>query len=88
MPEYPKKILRIRDAVFVLPDDFKGTFEDAFRLFLKYHSEHTHNPEYVDPNAFYTPLGVIAQSNTERLVCCDCSLFELENGTYKELPKI
>lgn len=32
----PKKLLKIEDLTFVLPDDFEGGLEDAFRLLIEF----------------------------------------------------
>lgn len=89
MSQLPKKFLRIRDAVFILPDDFDGEVPDAMKAFLKHVTEHDGKPvNFVDPNGVYTALGVILALTPENKVSYDSSIYKLiGNNYYIELPK-
>lgn len=88
MQRPPNKILRIRDAVFILPDNFEGSIDQAFTKFLEY--QQSANKAFVntiDPNDIYTPLGILLQDQHHGKVCLDCSIYEYVDGLYQEIPK-
>jgi len=89
MPQLPKKYLRIRDAVFVLPDDFDGDVPEAMEEFLSYVTQNKGKPvEYVDQNGIYTPLGVILALTPDNKVSYDSAIYKLIGDSYyMELPK-
>lgn len=88
MSTLPKKILKIRDAVFVLPDDFKGSFHDALHEFLKYQETLTEpHDTFVDPNGVLTSLGVLLSDSNGHRVAADMSIYELKDGNYVPIEK-
>ena len=91
-PEHnaPKKILHINDAVFVLPDDFDGTIQDAMKLFLEYQnkvSEENLPKSKIDPNRLFTPLGILTISPDKIRCCMEAKLYRLEDGYYVEMDE-
>lgn len=84
----PKKVLHIYDAVFVLPDDFKGSIQDAMKLFLEYQNKVNNEklPESkIDPNRLFTPLGILTISPDDLRCCMEAKLYELKDGYYVEM---
>lgn len=88
MATLPKKILKIRDAVFVLPDDFEGSFHDALHEFLKY-QESLAEPHdtFKDPNGLLTPLGILLGDEDGHRVAAELSIYELKDGNYIPVDK-
>ena len=87
----PKKVLHIYDAVFVLPDDFSGTIQDAMKLFLEYQNKVSKEniPESkIDPNRLFTPLGILTVSRDKIKCCMEARLYELKDGYYIEMEEI
>ena len=83
MDTLPKKILRIRDLTFILPEDFEGTVEEAFTLLLEYRIHHRDNARYGDPNGLLSSLQYLASdSGKGQRVCGDGSLYALEDNRY------
>ena len=89
MPQLPKKFLRIRDTIFILPDDFNGEVPDAMKAFLQHVVENDGKPvEFADPNGVYTALGVILALTPENKVSYDSAIYKLIGDNYYiELPK-
>lgn len=86
----PKKVLHIYDAVFVLPDDFSGTIQDAMKLFLEYQNKVSKEniPESkIDPNRLFTPLGILTVSRDKIKCCMEARLYELKDGYYVEMEE-
>ena len=86
----PKKILHINDAVFVLPDEFKGTIQDAMKLFLEYQNkvcEEKLPKSKIDPNRLFTPLGSLTISPNKLRCCMEAKLYELKDGYYVEMDE-
>ena len=90
MPHSPKKVLHIYDAVFILPDDFSGTIQDAMKLFLEYQnkvSEENIPESKLDPNRLFTPLGILTISPDDIKCCMEAKLYELKDGYYVEMEE-
>ena len=86
----PKKFLHNYDAVFVLPDDFSGTIQDAMKLFLEYQnkvSEENIPESKLDPNRLFTPLGILTISPDDIKCCMEAKLYELKDGYYVEMEE-
>ena len=86
----PKKVLHINDAVFVLPDEFKGTIQDAMKLFLEYQNKVCEEklPESkIDPNRLFTPLGILTISPNKLQCCMEAKLYKLKDGYYVEMSE-
>lgn len=89
MAQIPKKFLRIRDAVFILPDDFTGDFRDALQAFLEYHvNANSKEPsKYIDPNNLHTPFDSLCADGIAR-VCVHGQIFELHGDDYEEVTHL
>ena len=90
IPHGPKKVLHIYDAVFVLPDDFSGSIQDAMKLFLEYQnkaSEENIPESKLDPNRLFTPLGILTISPDKIKCCMEAKLYELKDGYYVEMEE-
>lgn len=84
MEELPKKILIIRDCSFILPDDFNGNTDDAFREFLKYQSEHSKEARYTaDSFGLFSTFNMLLHSTSEARVCGEYALLEYRDGQYQ-----
>lgn len=83
MPNLPKKILRIKDFTFILPDDFVGSFEDALNSFMDYTTEKL-NPEAEKgvPDVYSSVRTLFSSENAER-VCGSYGIFEFDTTTGK-----
>lgn len=84
----PKKVLQIKDAVFILPDDFNGNIQDAMNLFLEYSmsASKDHHEFKTDPNRIFTPLGILTINPNTNIKCCmEASLYELKDGYYVDM---
>lgn len=79
--DLPQKILHIKECTFILPDDFNGTTEDAFRELLKYQSRYDKNAQYVDKEGLYSTFDLLNKYNIARF-CGHYSLYTLSNGEY------
>ena len=64
----PKKILLIRDCTFILPNDFNGTIEDAFKEFLKYREENIQSATYVSDTGLFSTFDLILYANYDKRV--------------------
>lgn len=79
----PKKILRIRDLTFILPEDFDGTVEEAFTLFLEYRSRNRNNAQYSDPNGLFSSLQyLISDIGAGQRACGDGAVYVLRDNHY------
>jgi hypothetical protein len=84
LEELPKKILIIRDCSFILPDDFNGNTDDAFREFLKYQSEHSKEARYTaDSFGLFSTFNMLLHSTSEARVCGEYALLEYRDGQYQ-----
>ena len=83
----PKKILRITDLTFSLPDDFDGDIADAIRVML----------DYITTKPELTPLGdndskstieslfdnILSENKNSSKICMRYGIFERDsNGNY------
>lgn len=82
MVELPKKILRIHELTFILPDDFDGTVENAMDLLLTYRKDHLKDARYSDPNNVMSTMELLVTSDKDEKVCGDGALYELVDGKY------
>lgn len=80
MSQHKKKVLCIRDAAFLLPDDFRGNLHQAFRLFLENEVQQENIiQKQFDEEGFYTPLGIVAKIRPDgRKACYECGIVEVE----------
>ena len=78
----PKKILRIHELTFILPDDFAGTVENAMDLLLTYRKDHLKDARYSDPNNVMSTMELLVTSDRDEKVCGDGAVYELINGKY------
>lgn len=79
----PKKVLKIVDLTFTLPDDFEGTFEDAVMEFLIYRSDHIKKkiPSEMEQ---YSSTEILLTQDDDFAVCGSYGLLKLnENGEYE-----
>ena len=83
--ELPKKILMIKESIFILPDDFKGSVEDAFTEFLKYRKEHLDEAEYFDELGLFSSFNLLLHGTGDAKVCGEYALCEYKDGQYKVL---
>lgn len=85
----PKKVLRINDSAFALPDDFDGSLQDAMTLFLEYNQEIQKNKKRelpVDPSGLFSPIGVITVAGNEVKCCVEAHIYELtDEGHYVDV---
>ena len=85
MNHLPKKILRITDLVFTLPDNFEGDIKDAIKLIAEYISNRqkmTHVGD--DAKTSVESLFENLSSNTsDSKLCMKYGIFECdERGNY------
>lgn len=83
--ELPKKILVIRDCSFILPDNFNGNLEDAFREFLKYEAENVSKARYYDDNNLFSTLDILLHERKDARVCGQYTMYELVDEQYKPI---
>lgn len=81
----PKNVLYVKDFSFILPDDFEGTLEDAFMLFLEYRKEKYQTRNIIDPKNEFNSLEVIFQTPDEKRVCGLYGIFHLSDEEKYEL---
>ena len=79
----PKKILLIKDCTFILPDDFEGSYEDAFSKFLEYHKKHLKDAIAVDDSNIFSTFDILLHSNKSSKVCGQYAVYELVDGKYQ-----
>lgn len=84
MEELPKKILIIRDCTFILPEDFNGSTDDAFREFLKYQTEHSKDARYTaDTFGLFSTFNMLLHGSGDSRVCGEYALLEYKDGQYQ-----
>lgn len=84
MEELPKKILIIRDCSFILPEDFDGNTDDAFREFLKYQSEHSKDAHFTaDSFGLFSTFTMLLHGTGNARVCGEYALLEYKDGQYQ-----
>lgn len=77
----PKKLFRVADLTFVLPDDFEGGLEEAFQLVTNRVHEALHESERTDKSD-EEMIGTILDDNTKNLAL-KYGIFEIgEDGKY------
>ncbi len=80
----PKKILLIKNCTFILPDDFNGSLEDAFELFIKYRTENISKAKYIIKSPLFTPFDILLHLDNPNIrTCGDYAIYELIDGKYK-----
>lgn len=78
----PRKLLRVEDLTFVLPDDFEGGLEDAIQLLLDYIRERMDNSERTDKSE-EEKLATLLNSENNRRVAMNYGIFEMNDaGVY------
>lgn len=85
MIQLPKKILRIKELTYILPDDFDGTFDDAINFFLEYRDANKSDAKFIDPIEKFSTIEVLLLSRIKNDVkaCGQYGIFELVDGSYK-----
>lgn len=85
METLPKKILRIKDFTYILPDDFSGSFDDAVSEFLKYSRNKNKHDTLSGEMNNYSSVNVLLSSDNEAKACGAYGIFELDesSGDYK-----
>lgn len=83
--ELPKKILRIKDFTFILPDDFEGSFEDALQSFNEYNKQHKKPSTLADIDEKYSATAALLSSKNESKACGAYGIFAFntEIGKYE-----
>lgn len=78
----PKKLLRIEDLTFVLPDDFEGGIEDAFRCLTDYIN--TTIADCIRSNLSEDEnFAIVISGNNDRKISLKYGIFEVgEDGEY------
>lgn len=79
----PKKILMIKDCTFILPDNFNGSVEDAFKSFLEYRATHISDARFIDDSNIFSSFDILLHSSNKPKVCGQCGIYELVNGKYQ-----
>ena len=82
MESLPKKILIIKDCTFILPDDFEGTTEDAFREFLDYEKTHAEKAKIGDGIGLFSTFNMLVHGDGSARTCGEYAILELINGEY------
>lgn len=81
MNRFPKKLLRITDLTFVLPDDFNGDFLDALNILTNYVNNRNSFDNVEDKNT--STVESLLNDNTSKL-CMKFGIFEAdEDNNYK-----
>lgn len=79
----PRKLLRVEDLTFVLPDDFEGELDDAIELLLNYLRERLCHCEITDKSE-EEKLAAILNSDNNRKVSLNYGIFEIDgDGVYQ-----
>ena len=77
----PNKVLIIRDASFILPEDFNGTLHDALELFLQYEvSVNRNDDKKITQENMLTSLGTLLVSDGNFKACAEIGVFTWEDG--------
>lgn len=87
MEKLPKKILIIKDCTFILPDEFEGTTEEAFKEFLKYQADHKHPTKFVDNFGLFSTFNMLLYGSPSARVCGEYAVLEFKDGQYKLLSE-
>lgn len=77
MSTLPKKLLRITDLTFVLPDDFNGDFPDALNILTDYINS-INRFNNVDEENTSTVESLLSNNDTSKL-CMRYGIFEADN---------
>ncbi len=72
----PKKLLKVEDLTFVLPDDFEGGLEDAFQVLIEFIHEAMEKSLVTDKSEDER-LAEILNSENNRRVEISYGIFEL-----------
>lgn len=84
----PKKILRIKDLMFILPDTFSGDLSQALELFLKYREKNAKNRHTVDPDDILSAAEILMMTiNESAKFCGQYGIFELVDTEYELIPE-
>lgn len=80
----PKKIFRVKELTFVLPDDFEGTIDDAFACLLEYRKQ-PHEPyKLFDKDGLFSTLEVLVHGEGSPRCCGEYGIYVLgPDGCYK-----
>lgn len=80
----PKKILRIKDLTFILPEEFEGDLKEAIEEFVKYREAYKEMVTFITDNDEVSSTQLLFEcgTNNER-VCGEYGLFALVDGSYK-----
>lgn len=79
----PKKILRVKDLTFILPEDFEGDLHDALEEFMKYRDKHKSNAKFVEVEQDKTSVDLLFINEGDDRVFGEYGLFHLIDGSYK-----
>ena len=86
----PKKILRIEDLIFILPDDFDGDLQSGLRLLADYldmefkKDKKSNKKKRSTANVEKDNLTVLLENKDTVQVAMNYGIFEIdENGKYK-----
>lgn len=81
MEKLPKKILKISDLTFILPDDFEGNVQNALMLLAAYLNIEFKNDVIIPGNV---PVKSIFDDGNTYKVSMEYGILELnENGEYE-----
>jgi hypothetical protein len=81
--DLPKKILRIQELTFILPDDFDGSIFVAIDLLIKHLKSHKN--KYISDNDS-TMTSLLLDDKKSKL-CAKYGIFENIDGEYKLVNK-
>ena len=85
MNTLPKKILRITDLVFTLPDNFEGNISDAIKAIADYTSNRHKMMQVQEDNksSVESLFENISTNTADSKLCMKYGIFECdENGNY------
>jgi hypothetical protein len=78
----PKKVLRIEDLTFILPDDFDGNLQSALRLLATYLDIEFRDGRF-DPKGKSEHLPSLFESDNENKAAMRYGIFEIDDdGNY------
>lgn len=78
----PKKLLKVQDLTFVLPDDFEGGLEEAFHLLTEFIHEAMEKSLRTDKSEDERLAEILDVTNDHKFEIC-YGIFELdENNEY------
>lgn len=80
--ELPKRVLIIKDCAFILPDDFEGTVEEAFDIFLKYRAKLEKSPVNIGHQDLFSAFDVLLHTPSNIKACGQSSVYKLINDSY------